>query len=99
MPGLFAPYFSRDPVVYAAHRDYIDPEARFSNPTTYTWLHPLGDIVTGLLDAGMSLDWLHEHDAVTWRMFEILVKDGTGLYRWPDKPWLPLAFSLMATRR
>jgi SAM-dependent methyltransferase len=99
MPGLFAPYFSRDPVVYTKHRDYIDPEARFSNPTTYTWVHPLGDIVTGLLDAGMSLDWLHEHDAVTWRMFEILVEDGNGLYRWPDKPWLPLAFSLMATRR
>ena len=43
----------------------------------------------------MRLDWLHEHDAVPWRMFEILVKDGDGLYRWPDKPWLPLAFSLI----
>jgi hypothetical protein len=32
-------------------------------------------------------------------MFEILVKDPTGLYRWPDKPWLPLSFSLAATRR
>jgi hypothetical protein len=21
-----------------------------------------------------------------------------GLWRWPDKPWLPLAFSLQATR-
>ena len=36
--------------------------------------------------------------AVPWRMFEILVKDDDGLYRWPDKPWLPLAFSLTATR-
>ena len=99
MPGFFAPYFSRDPIVYTEHRDYIDPEARFSHPTTYTWLHPLGDIVTGLLEAGMSLDWLHEHAAITWRMFEVLVEDESGLYRWPDKPWLPLAFSLMATRR
>jgi SAM-dependent methyltransferase len=99
MPGFFAPYFSRDPIVYTEHRDYIDPEARFSHPTTYTWLHPLGEIVTGLLEAGMSLDWLHEHAAVTWQMFEVLVEDEGGLYRWPDKPWLPLAFSLMATRR
>jgi len=99
MPGFFAPYFSRDPIVYTEHRDYIDPEARFSHPTTYTWLHPLGDIVTGLLESGMSLDWLHEHAAITWRMFEVLVEDESGLYRWPDKPWLPLAFSLMATRR
>jgi hypothetical protein len=47
----------------------------------------------------MTLDWLHEHDAVAWRMFRILVEDASGLYRWPDKPWLPLAFSLAATRR
>ncbi|MGE0257899.1 MAG: hypothetical protein AB7H71_13075 [Alphaproteobacteria bacterium] len=55
--------------------------------------------MTGLIEAGMRLDWLHEHAGVPWRMFAILVKDADGLYRWPDKPWLPLAFSLMATRR
>jgi hypothetical protein len=32
-------------------------------------------------------------------MFECLVKDASGLYRWPDKPWLPLAVSLQASRR
>ena len=99
MPGFLLPYFSHDAVVMAEERDYVDPEARFVNATTHTWIHPLGDIVTGLLDAGMSLDWLREHDAVTWQMFGILVKDAAGLYRWPDKAWLPLAFSLMATRR
>jgi hypothetical protein len=45
------------------------------------------------------LDWLHEHDAVPWEMFKTLIKDLHGLYRWPDRPWLPLAFSLAATRR
>jgi len=47
----------------------------------------------------MTLNRLHEHDAVLWRMFRILGEDAAGLYRWPDKPWLPLAFSLSATRR
>jgi len=32
-------------------------------------------------------------------MFGILVKDDSGLYRWPDKRWLPLAFSISANRR
>jgi SAM-dependent methyltransferase len=99
MPGLFAPYFSREPVVDTEGRDYVDPDARLVNATIYNWIHPLGDVVTSLIKSGMTLDWLHEHDAVTWRMFRILVKDSTGLYRWPDKPWLPLAFSLAATRR
>jgi SAM-dependent methyltransferase len=99
MPGLFAPYFSQDPVIETNPCDYIDLEVRLANATTYTWLHPLGHIVTSLVSSGMTLDWLHEHDAVPWRMFRILVRDEAGLYRWPDKPWLPLAFSLMATRR
>jgi SAM-dependent methyltransferase len=99
MPGFFAPYFSREPIAYTEERDYVDPEAKFVNPTSYTWMHPLADTITGLIAAGMTLDWLHEHAAIPWRMFEILARDEAGLYRWPDKPWLPLAFSLMATRR
>lgn len=98
MPGLLAPYFSREPVSAKDPRDYEDPEARLVNATIYMWNHPLGEIVTSLTAAGLTLDWLHEHDAVPWRMFRILVKDAGGLYRWPDKPWLPLAFSLTATR-
>jgi SAM-dependent methyltransferase len=98
-PGWSAPYFSRDPIVDTDPGDYVDPDARLTNATTYNWIHPLGDVVTGLITSGMALDWLHEHDAVTWRMFRVLVKDQRGLYRWPNKPWLPLAFSLSATRR
>jgi len=98
MPGFYAPYFGSAPVVYCETRDYIVGETRYENPTTYTWIHPLGEVVTSLVAAGMRLDWLHEHDAVPWRMFRILVKDERGLYRWPDRRWLPLAFSLSATR-
>lgn len=97
-PGLFAPYFSREPVVDTEGSDYVDPDARLGNATIYNWIHPLGDVVTSLIASGMSLEWLHEHDAVPWRMFKILVKDASGLYRWPDRPWLPLAFSLSAIR-
>jgi SAM-dependent methyltransferase len=99
MPGLFAPYFSREPVIETDPRDYIDQSARLCNAAVYNWIHPLGEIVTSLIAAGMTLDWLHEHHAVTWQMFRILQRDPTGLYCWPDQPWLPLAFSLSATRR
>lgn len=99
MPGFFVPYFSGEPVVLDDPRDYADPDARLVNARTYNWIHPLGQIVTSLIGAGLELEWLHEHDAVAWRMFDILVKDASGLYRWPGKPWLPLAFSLLARRR
>ena len=99
MPGWSAAYFSRDPIVDTDPGDYVDPDARLINATTYNWIHPLGDVVTNLIASGMTLDWLHEHEAITWQMFRILIEDATGLYRWPNKPWLPLAFSLCATRR
>jgi SAM-dependent methyltransferase len=98
-PGLFAPYFSREPIVMEEAHDYVDETTTVLHATTHTWIHPLGDIISALLAAGMTLDWLHEHDAVTWRMFNVLVKDAERLWRWPDKPWLPLAFTLKATRR
>ena len=79
--------------------DYVDETATVRNATTHTWVHPLGDTISGLLAAGLTLDWLHEHEAVPWRMFGVLVKDAERMWHWPDQPWLPLSFSLRATRR
>jgi hypothetical protein len=98
MPGYYIPYFVGQSLRFDDPRDYADDSARLENATTYEWLHPLGKIVTSLLDAGLTLKWLHEHDSVPWRMFDQLVEDANGMYCWPDKPWFPLAFSLRAQR-
>jgi SAM-dependent methyltransferase len=98
MPGWFAPYFTRGPLVIDNPCDYADPTARLRNARTYEWLHPLGEVVSALIDAGLALRWLHEHDAVPWRMFELLVEGADGMFRWPDQPWLPLGYSLRAER-
>jgi SAM-dependent methyltransferase len=98
MPGWFVPYFDRAPAVFDDPSDYADPTARIENSRSYSWMHPIGEVVTSILAAGMSLRWLHEHDRVPWRMFEALVEDGQGMWRWPDQPWLPLSFSLRAER-
>ncbi len=96
-PGFFAPYLGREPIVVVESRDYADPDARLENAITHQWIHPISDVLAALMDAGLRLDWLHEHDAIVWRMFACLIEDADGLYRWPDKPWLPLAYSLRAT--
>jgi SAM-dependent methyltransferase len=99
MPGYFAPYFQREPLVMNDGFDYADPDARLVNATNVSWMHSLSSILGGLLEAGLSLDWLHEHAQVPWQMFHILVKRGDGDWHWPDRPWLPLALSLQASRR
>jgi SAM-dependent methyltransferase len=97
-PGFFVPYFQSEALILDDHHDYANPNARLRNTRTHQFMHPLGQVVTALLSAGLTLEFLHEHAAVPWRMFSCLVDDGTGEYRWPDKPWLPLSYSLRARR-
>jgi len=97
-PGWFVPYLGRTPHHLPDPRDYADPEARLANADKIEWLHPLSDIVNGLIGAGLRLDWLREHAQLPWRMFRILERRDDGDWQWPDRPWLPLAVSLQATR-
>ena len=97
MPGWFAPYFARAPIVTEEH-DYANREAVLENSSEIGFLHPLGDVTAALGEAGLGIRLLREHEAVPWQMFRCLVRGPDGLWRWPDRPWLPLAFSLMAER-
>ena len=97
-PGWFVPYLVGEPVMINDPSDYADPAARLTNAQQVNWLHPLGSILHALQEAGLRLEWLHEHPRVTWRMFHCLVQDADGCWTWPDRPWLPLAMSLRAMR-
>ena len=77
---------------------YAGDQPQLRSTPTYEWVHPLGDVVTSLIRAGLAVKWLHEHDAIPWPMFSCLRACEDGLWRWPDKPWLPLSFSLWAER-
>jgi SAM-dependent methyltransferase len=96
-PGWFAPYFEGEPLVLDEPSD-VDRAARLENSRCYAWMHPLGEIVQAAIDAGLTIRFLREHDAAAWRMFEELVEGADGLYRWPDRPWWPLSFSLLAEK-
>ena len=97
-PGWFLGYFERGPLLLDDPSDYADPKARLANARTCEWQHPLGAVVTALLEAGLRLRNLREHDAVPWRMFSCLVEGDDGMFRWPDRAWLPLAYSLRVQR-
>jgi SAM-dependent methyltransferase len=97
-PGWFVPYFLGGPLVLDDPTDYADPTARLANPRTVNWMHTVAAVIGALRDAGLALDWLHEHPRVTWRMFKALECDTDGLWAWPDRPWLPLAYSLSAIK-
>ena len=85
------------PVVNDNPTTYTGDERSLSSPRTYEWDHPISSIVGGLLDAGLSLEFLHEHETIPWRAFPLLIEAGERMYRLPDgHPSLPLSLSLQA---
>ena len=92
-------YFDASPLELDEQGDYADPDAVLAATRTVEFMHPLGETLSALIDAGLTLDFVHEHDAVPWQMFSVLTPRGDGLWAWPDTPWLPLGVSLGATRR
>lgn len=102
-PAFFPParfgYFDDAPIDIDEEGDYADPDARITNTRTIEFMHPLGATITALIDAGLTIDFVHEHDVVPWQMFSVLEPREGGLWGWPATAWLPLGMSLAATRR
>ncbi|CAN5641072.1 class I SAM-dependent methyltransferase [soil metagenome] len=94
------PYCTGDePLVFDAPGTYADEHAEVQNTVTHEWNHPLGEIVTSLIDSGLRIDFLHEHQVIPWKPFPFVVEAGGGYYKLPDDiPSLPLMFSIKATR-
>jgi SAM-dependent methyltransferase len=98
MPGWYAPYLARQPLHENRPEDYADPTTPLRNSRTVEFLHPISDVLTALISAGLRIDRFQEHDSIVWQAFAQLQRRGRGEYVWPDKPWLPLSFSLRATK-
>lgn len=92
-------YFEEaEPFVGDADITYTDGDGRLSHSRAYEWNHSLGEIVSALLDNGLRVTTLVEHDWTVWPNFPWLVE--TPDRRWavpPERPRVPLTFTLLAT--
>ena len=96
------PYFQgSEPLVFDEATTYTGDTDTLKNTRSYEWIHPIGEVVTAVIDAGLTLDSLHEHDGLVWKLFPCMQKiENDTMYRLPpDISSLPLAYSLKATRR
>ena len=61
------PYFERpEPTVWDEGGTYVETDAVFAHNVTHEWNHGLGEIVTALLEQGLRITGLVEHDSVPW---------------------------------
>ena len=93
-------YFHHDePEVWDEPGTYADLEAETTHNKTYEWNHTLGDVVSAIAEAGLVLDFLHEHDYTLFPRWPFLEKSGFDTYRLPEgMPSLPLMYSLLARK-
>ncbi|MEU4424653.1 class I SAM-dependent methyltransferase [Actinoplanes sp. NPDC024001] len=96
---LSEPYFEQpQPQIYDEAGTYVPTEHEFQHNVTHEWNHGLGEIVTAVLEAGLVLTGLEEHQSVPWdalpgRMRPI---EG-GEYQLIDRPErLPHTYTLQA---
>ncbi len=95
------PYFEcEEPMIFDDQGTYVSTDATFIHNLTHEWNHGLGEIVTALLQSGMELTMLEEHDSVPWeplpgRMTQVEF----GEWRLTDRPErLPHSYTLQAVK-
>jgi len=106
-PHIAYPYFS-DGEPERCEPDggtYAAPDAQTANLVTYEWKHPMEEIINAIVDAGLTIEYLHEFPYTFYNMFYYtptltMEEDAEGWWRilgMDDR--LPLMFSLKACRR
>ena len=95
------PYSERpEPLVWDEGGTYVETDATFVHTVTHEWNHGLGEIVTALLDVGLQLTALEEHDSVPWLALPGQMEQVPGgEWRLADRPWrLPHSYTLKAVK-
>jgi SAM-dependent methyltransferase len=96
------PYFElEEPMVFDEGGTYVTTDATFTHNLTHEWNHGLGEIITALMDSGMELTMLVEHDSVPWEALPgQMTQVELGEWRLTDRPWrLPHSYTLQAVKR
>ncbi len=91
----------RGAVEHHSTHTYTDgPALPETAATVYEWAHGLGEVVTSLIDAGLTITRLRETELLPWPRFERMIPDEkTGWWKLPPTDArIPLLYALAATK-
>lgn len=95
-PQIAYPYFNTGmPIRFDEAGSYAIRDSSTSHNTTYEFTHSLSDIIMSLINAGLKIDFFHEHPFTVWKHFPDMEKKGR-YYTWKHN--IPLLFSLKASK-
>jgi SAM-dependent methyltransferase len=88
------------PIVFDDVQTYTGDARPLEHTRCYEWIHPISDIVNALIQAGLTIDLLNEHDIVVWKAFPDVVETGEDQFALaPHHVPVPMSFSIGATKR
>lgn len=90
------------PLTTSEELSYTGDTTRIANPVTHEWLHPLSAVVNAVIDAGMTLERLNEHERLAWQFAPWMVPVEGRRRMWvlpQGMPKMPLAYSVQARKR
>jgi SAM-dependent methyltransferase len=98
------PYFeTAEPIVWEEGGTYVETSVEFVHNVTHEWNHGIGELVTAVLDNGMEITMLEEHDSVPWEALpgHMSTVPGTSHeWRLTDRPErLAHSYTLQAVKR
>jgi SAM-dependent methyltransferase len=93
---IISPYFRPDAMRGVYDGTYATAK-RMRHRVSYSWIHPVSEVLTALLDAGLLLEMVHEFPYSYWHKFPFMRRDRKG-YWWltEGSGTLPLMWSVRA---
>jgi SAM-dependent methyltransferase len=94
------PYFETEGVHFSEPVSYVAHDEPLRSPDIVHFNHGLAEVITAVMDAGMSLNAIEEHDTVPWNPLDDAMEDvGGGEYRLRTSPdRLAATYTLQATK-
>ncbi|WP_028377657.1 class I SAM-dependent methyltransferase [Leeuwenhoekiella sp. MAR_2009_132] len=94
-PAVLKYAYNETQMIYEEYKGtYAEPEAPMISKEC-TWNHGLGTVVNALIEAGLTVKFLREHDASPYNILPELIKTKSG-FETKDKLY-PLIYELKAT--
>ncbi|MEU8635087.1 class I SAM-dependent methyltransferase [Amycolatopsis sp. NPDC048633] len=96
------PYFEHDePMVFDEPGTYVEVDSELTHTVKHEWAHSLGEIITALLDNGLTLTGFTEHDSVPWNALpgQMVHDEAADEWRLKDTPSrLAASYTLQAVK-
>ena len=87
------------PLVFETATTYTGEATTLANTKTHEFAHGIGEILSALMEAGLTLTYFKEHDSLAWALWSMMQEGPDRMYRLPaGHPNLPLSFSLKARK-